>query len=126
MTIRKKVARLKTPAKSKERQGNGRFKPGASGNSEGPLKGYKKAKTKLIEDRLEEYNCDPVEVMAIICNDHNEETSLRLHAAKELASCIYPKRKAIITEGRTTADLHVSLLELNEAKRRAGLPEIDE
>ena len=52
MTIRKKVARLKTPAKSKERQGNGRFKPGVSGNSEGPLKGYKKAKTKLIEDRL--------------------------------------------------------------------------
>ena len=92
MTIRKKVARLKTPAKSKERQGNGRFKPGVSGNSEGPLKGYKKAKTKLIEDRLEEYNCDPVEVMAIICNDQNEETSLRLHALTRHINILLPSK----------------------------------
>ena len=126
MTIKRKKEKLSVPAKSIKRQESGRFIKGKSGNPKGPPQGYKKAKTRLIEDRLDEYQCDPIEVMATICNDHNEETGLRLQAAKELASYLYPKRKAVISEGRSTADMHVSLLEMNRALRRIGEPEIQE
>ncbi len=126
MTIKRKAKTPSTPAKSIKRQDSGRFIKGASGNPKGPPQGYKKAKTKLIEERLEEYQCDPIEVMAAICNDQNEETGLRLQAAKELASYLYPKRKAIISEGKSTADMHVGILEINRALRRIGEPEIQE
>ena len=99
MATKKVVKKTKKPAKSNKRQGSGKFKKGESGNPEGPGKGYKKAKTLLIEQKLSELNCDPIEVMATICNDKNEEPALRLHAAKELANYIYPKRKAVEYSG---------------------------
>ena len=101
--------KAENPAKTAKRQAGGKFAKGVSGNPAGSKKGYKKAKTLMIEQKLEEFGCDPVKVLATICNDESEETSLRLHAAKELASYLFPKRKSVEHSGglnnRTAGEL---------------------
>ena len=90
----------KTSDKSKKVQQRGNpFKKGESGNPNGRPKGSKNYKTIAFEERLESLGCDPVKVLATICNNENEETNLRLNAAKELASFVYPKRKAVEHSG---------------------------
>jgi len=110
------ATKVKKPEKASKKQGDGKFKKGESGNPNGRPKGSKSAKTKLVEQRLKELGCDPLEVLATICNDKKEETSLRLHAAKELANYIYPKRKAIehSTEDGESLSFTVNMVDSNE------------
>jgi len=116
MATKGKGKKTGNPDKSEKRQGDTKFKPGESGNPKGPGKGYKKAKTIMIEQRLKDLGCDPLEVLATICNDKNEDTSLRLHAAKELANYIYPKRKAVehSTENGESLSFTVNMVDSNE------------
>ena len=75
------------------------FQKGNNANPNGRPKGSKNYKTIAFEERLESLGCDPVKVLATICDNEHEETSLRLNAAKELASFVYPKRKAVEHSG---------------------------
>ena len=44
---------------------------------------------------LEGLGCSPLESMAKIADDENVDVAIRLSALKDLASYLYPKRKAI-------------------------------
>ena len=72
--------KCKKPEKSKKKQ-DARFKPGESGNPNGRPRGSKNYKTLAFEERLESLGCDPLKVLATICNDEREETKLRLASA---------------------------------------------
>lgn len=60
----------------------------------GRKKGVPNKKTLAVAEKLEALGCDPIEGLARIAMDSDEE-SLRLQANKELAQYIAPKRKAI-------------------------------
>ena len=87
------------PDKSEKRQENGKFAPGASGNLNGPPKGYKKLKTILVEQKLEELECDPIEAMVTLLKDDETPIPVRAKLAGDLASFVYPKRKAVEHSG---------------------------
>jgi hypothetical protein len=97
MAMKKKTS--KKPAKASKRQGNGKFTKGISGNPNGPQKGYKKLRTLLVEQKLEELGCDPIEGMVSLAQDENTDTSIRAKLYSELANYIFPKRKAIEHSG---------------------------
>ena len=98
----------KKPEKSKKKQ-DARFKPGESGNPNGRPRGSKNYKTLAFEERLESLGCDPLKVLATICNDEREETNLRLAAAKELVGYVYPKRKSVELEHKGDLNLESAL-----------------
>jgi len=75
------------------------FKPGKSGNPNGRPKGSKSAKTKLIESKLEELDCDPIEGMVKIALDQEVPAAVRGKMFAELAGFVYPKRKAVEHSG---------------------------
>jgi hypothetical protein len=58
-------------------------------------------------------------VLASICNDEGEETSLRLSAAKELVGYVYPKRKAIELEHKGDSDLESVLAKAHDRLKQA-------
>ena len=87
------------PAKSEKRQEDGKFKPGESGNPDGPQKGYKKLKTILVEQKLEELECDPIEAMVALLKDNETPIPVKAKLASDLACFIYPKRKAVEHSG---------------------------
>ena len=116
MTDKKKV--VKSAVKSAKKQPSGRpFPKGESGNTSGRPKGSKSFKTLAFEERLAALNCDPLKVLTTICDDVNEETSLRLQAAKELTAYIFPKRKAVelsTGQGDEALSFTVNLVSPNE------------
>jgi len=75
------------------------FQPGKSGNPSGRPKGSKSAKTKLIESKLEEFDCDPIEGMVKIALDEKVPAAVRGKMFAELAGFVYPKRKAVEITG---------------------------
>ena len=100
----------KAAEKLKEKQRRGKpFKKGESGNLSGRPKGSKNYKTLAFEERLESLGCDPLKVLATICNNEREETNLRLAAAKELVGYIYPKRKSVELEHKGDLNLESAL-----------------
>ena len=100
----------KAAEKSKEKQRRGKpFKKGQSGNLSGRPRGSKNYKTLAFEERLESLGCDPLKVLATICNDEREETNLRLAAAKELVGYVYPKRKSVELEHKGDLNLESAL-----------------
>ena len=98
----------KKPEKSKKKQ-DARFKPGESANPNGRPRGSKNYKTLAFEERLESLGCDPLKVLATICNNEREETNLRLAAAKELVGYVYPKRKSVELEHKGDLNLESAL-----------------
>ena len=80
----------------------GGARPGA-----GRPKGLPNKRTKEIAERLAELDCDPIEGMAMIANDTTLDHSLRLHAFKELAQYVAPKRKSVDIDA--TIDGNVSI-----------------
>ena len=100
--------KCKKPEKSKKKQ-DARFKPGESGNPNGRPRGSKNYKTLAFEERLESLGCDPLKVLATICNNEREETNLRLAAAKELGGYVYPKRKSVELEHKGDLNLESAL-----------------
>ena len=100
----------KAAEKLKEKQRRGKpFKKGESGNLSGRPKGSKNYKTLAFEERLESLGCDPLKVLATICNNEREETNLRLAAAKELVGYVYPKRKSVELEHKGDLNLESAL-----------------
>ena len=100
----------KAAEKSKEKQRREKpFKKGQSGNLSGRPKGSKNYKTLAFEERLESLGCDPLKVLATICNDEREETNLRLTAAKELVGYVFPKRKSVELEHKGDLNLESAL-----------------
>ncbi len=51
--------------------------------------------TAKVADRLAALGCDPIEILAKVAMDKNHAIELRVSCAKELASYVYPKLKAI-------------------------------
>jgi hypothetical protein len=82
----------------------------------GRPRGSRNRDTTFVQERLQELQCEPLEVLVAIANgDSNRlgttETigaSLRLKAATELASFIFPKRRSI----EATVEQGNSLLEV--------------
>ncbi|MCH8314142.1 MAG: hypothetical protein IID17_14290 [Nitrospinae bacterium] len=83
------------PTKSGKRQADGKFPKGVSGNPAGPKVGTKKAKTVLIEQKLIELGCDPIEGMVLMAQDKKTDAGIRAKLYSELANYIFPKRKAV-------------------------------
>ena len=109
MATKRAIKKSKAPAKSKKRQGNGRFMPGVSGNSRGPDKGYKKLKTRLVEEKLAELKCDPIEGMVVLAQDETTNIGVRAKLYSELANYVYPKRRAVELETKGDSDLEAVL-----------------
>ena len=112
----------KKPEKSKKKQ-DARFKPGESGNPNGRPRGSKNYKTLAFEERLESLGCDPLKVLATICNDEREETNLRLAAAKELVGYVYPKRKSVELEHKGDLNLESALAKAHARVKQAKASE---
>ena len=109
----------KLAIKSRKKPRGKPFKKGNKANPDGRPKGSRNYKTLVFEERLESLKCDPVQVLANICNDENEETNLRLTAAKELVGYIYPKRKAIELEHKGDSDLESVLAKAHERVKQS-------
>jgi len=93
------MATEKQPAKAIKRQDDGKFIKGVSGNPDGPQKGYKKLKTKLVEEKLAVLDYDPIRAMVDLAKDDETPVAVRAKLASELASFVWPKRKAIEHSG---------------------------
>lgn len=65
----------------------------------GRKKGTPNKRTQELQDRLAELDCDPVEGMARLAMDPNNNPELRGRMYSELAQYVYPKRKAIEHSG---------------------------
>lgn len=61
----------------------------------GRIAGTPNRKTADVAALLEGLGCSPLESMARIADDATVDVSIRLSALKDLASYIYPKRKAV-------------------------------
>jgi hypothetical protein len=70
----------------------GGWRPGA-----GRPKGSRNKGTDLLEDRLNRLGCDPLRAMAELAMDPTVPVAVRAKLYAELASFLYPKRKAVDT-----------------------------
>jgi len=86
---------LLLPDKSAKKQVDTQFKKGQSGNKNGRPPGIKNKRTLKIEQELLEGDCNPIQGMIRMVKDEATEPSIRAKLFCELASYIYPKRKAI-------------------------------
>jgi hypothetical protein len=119
MEIKKTTKKDKTPAKLKKRQGNGKYQPGVSGNPKGPQKGYKKLKTRLFEEKLEEFNHDPVAAVIDLAKDESTPLEIRARLNMDLIGYVYPKRKAIELEHKGDSDLESILAKAHERVKQS-------
>lgn len=78
---------------------SGGYRPGA-----GRKKGVPNKDTQALQDRIaSKYpGWDPVEAMAEIAQDEQNDVMIRLAALKEVSQYIHPKRKAIEHTGTVT------------------------
>ena len=81
---------------------SGGYRPGA-----GRKKGVPNKDTQALQDRIAaKYpGWDPVEAMAEIARDEENDVMIRLAALKEVSQYIHPKRKAIEHTGKDGAPL---------------------
>ena len=119
MANQKIIKKDKAPAKLKKRQGNGKYQPGVSGNPKGPQKGYKKLKTRLFEEKLEEFNHDPVAAVIDLAKDESTPLEIRARLNMDLIGYVYPKRKAIELEHKGDSDLESVLAKAHERVKQA-------
>lgn len=88
--------------------------------------------TAKVADRLAALGCDPIEILATVAKDKRHAIELRVSCAKELASYVYPKLKAIEHTGpgggpvetsntglKALAD-HIAMLSTSFASRAAN------
>lgn len=85
--------------KSEKKQRGKPFEKGKSGNPSGRPKGSISAKTKMVQTKLEELDFDPITTMVEIAKDTNAPIAVRGKMATELASFVFPKRKAVEYSG---------------------------
>jgi len=85
--------------KSEKKQRGKPFEKGKSGNPNGRPKGSISAKTKMVQTKLEELDYDPIKAMVEIAKDTNAPIAVRGKMATELASFVFPKRKAVEHSG---------------------------
>lgn len=88
--------------------------------AEGKVRRKKDARVQLTRDpidRLAALGCDPIEIMAIFAMDEANDIKLRASMAKELASYVAPKRRAVEPEGNFLGDLAEILV---KARKRAN------
>jgi hypothetical protein len=89
----------KKPAKSAKRQADGKFAKGVSGNPAGPKVGTKKAKTVLIEQKLEDLDFDPIRAMVELYREEDCPQAVKAKLDSEIAGYVFPKRKAVEHSG---------------------------
>ncbi len=80
----------------------------------GRAKGTPNRATKDILERMEALGCDPLEIMARIAIDINEDINLRFNAAKELAQYIAPKRRSVEMSDGEGGPVKLALVWMNE------------
>jgi len=79
------------PAKEIERQEDGTFK--GSGNPDGPKKGTKKLRTKLLEEKLSIAEYDPLNALIAVAKDDKTPPEIKVRIDLDLMGFLYPKRK---------------------------------
>ncbi len=93
------------------------YKPGQSGNSKGRPKGSKNKNTLEAIAILDKKGINPLEKMADMATDENVSESVRARLLCELASYIYPKRKAVEISGPDDEALTVKILKIPAKKK---------
>ncbi len=93
------------------------FKPGQSGNPKGRPKGSKNKNTLEAIAVLEKKGINPLEEMADMATDENVSETVRARLLCELASYIYPKRKAVEVSGPDEEALTVKILKIPAKKK---------
>jgi len=84
------------PAKVSECQDIDRDKGGkytGCGNPEGPKPGYKKLRTRLLEEKLEKAGYDPFDSLILLATDEKVSLEIRVRVHLDLMAFLYPKRK---------------------------------
>jgi len=82
---------MKKPDQVIERKDNGTFK--GSGNPDGPKKGTKKLRTRLLEEKLALVGYDPLDALIEVASDKATPTEIKVRVDLELMAFLYPKRK---------------------------------
>ena len=106
--------------KSQKKQKKQLFQKGISGNPNGRPKGSKSIKTKLVEEKLLVLDYDPIRAMVELAKDNETPVAVRAKLASELASFVYPKRKAVEHSGNIGKQ---DLKEYSDAELQAMLDE---
>ena len=118
MTTKRTIKKSKAAVKSSTIQRGRPFEKGQSGNPGGRPKGSKSYKTKLVEEKLAELNCDPIEGMVLLAQDEGTDVGIRARLFSELANYIYSKRKAVELEHKVELNLESVHAEANEQVER--------
>ena len=112
------VAKKITKPSAKNSHISGRFQPGQSGNPAGRPVGSKNRFSALKEAFVEAFDgIGGVDSLTEWAKDNPDKFY-------PLMARLFPKEVEI--ESKSSADLHVSMLEMNRALRRIGKPEIVE
>ena len=112
------VAKKITKPSAKNSHISGRFQPGQSGNPAGRPVGSKNRFSALKEAFVEAFDgIGGVDSLTEWAKDNPDKFY-------PLLARLFPKEVAV--ESKSSADLHVSMLEMNRALRRIGKPEIQE
>ncbi len=107
-----------TKSSTKNSNISGRFQPGQSGNPAGRPVGSKNRFSALKEAFVEAFDgIGGVDSLTEWAKDNPDKFY-------PLLARLFPKEVAV--ESKSSADLHVSMLEMNRALRRIGKPEIVE
>jgi len=107
-----------TKSSTKNSNISGRFQPGQSGNPAGRPVGSKNRFSALKEAFVEAFDgIGGVDSLTEWAKDNPDKFY-------PLLARLFPKEVAV--ESKSSADLHVSMLEMNRALRRIGKPEIQE
>ena len=106
--------------KSQKKQKKQLFKKGVSGNPNGRPKGSKSIKTKLVEEKLAVLDYDPIHAMVELAKGDETPIAVKAKLASELASFVFPKRKAVEHSGNIGKR---DLKEYSDAELQAMLDE---
>lgn len=79
-----------------------------------PVKVSKKERFREIQEKLALLGVDPIEILAMIASDPDNNPELKMSAAKELASYLFPKRKAIDTTLTMDGDFAVQVIKFGK------------
>ena len=84
------------PAKEEKTQGiarndEGQFKE--SGNPDGPKPGYKKLRTRLLEEKMQIAGYDPFDALIAVAIDAEVPLDIRVRVHMDLMGFVYPKLK---------------------------------
>lgn len=79
------------PAKVVDRHEDGTWK--GSGNPNGPKKGNKRLRTKLLEEKLASSDYDPLQALIETAKDEATPLDIKVRVDMDLMGFLYPKRK---------------------------------